>query len=94
MAPEVLKMLQQMAPTARTASDDDEPDEIKVPPYKVELKLDILCITNTFSINSIRWRIRSSSVPSHVSFSRKLAQSTRISQTYPSSIPKTTLYQP
>jgi len=30
MSPEVLKMLQQMAPTARPEKDDDELDEIKV----------------------------------------------------------------
>lgn len=34
MTPEVLKMLQQMAPPARTEQDDDEPDEIKVPLHK------------------------------------------------------------
>jgi hypothetical protein len=34
MTSEVLKMLQQMAPTARTEQDGDEPDEIKVPPHK------------------------------------------------------------
>ena len=36
MAPEVLKMLQQqMAPTARTEQDDEEPNEIKVLPHKI-----------------------------------------------------------
>ncbi len=74
MAPEVLKMLQQMAPTARTASDDDEPDEIKVPPYKVELKLDILCITDAFSVNSIRWRTEPSFIPSDISSATEFRQ--------------------
>ena len=35
MTPEVLKMLQQMAPTARVERDDDEPDEIKVLSHKI-----------------------------------------------------------
>ena len=30
MSPEVLKMLQNMAPLARTEKEEDEPDEIKV----------------------------------------------------------------
>ena len=29
MSPEVLKMLQQLMPTARTENEEDEPDEIK-----------------------------------------------------------------
>ena len=35
MTPEVLKMLQQMAPTASAEQDNDEPDEIKVPLHKI-----------------------------------------------------------
>lgn len=37
MTPEVMKMLQQMAPAARAERDDDEPDEIKVPFHKILL---------------------------------------------------------
>ena len=94
MTPEVLKMLQQMAPTARTESDGDEPDEIKVPPHKAELKLDILCIANAFSVNTIRWRTESPFIPSDISSATEFRQFKRTGKTHSPSITKTTLYQP
>ena len=64
ISPEVLKMLQQMAPVA-PIEKEDELDEIKVPRnHDRRLTTDLLCFTHSFTTISIRRRTRSSSVPS------------------------------
>src|SRR5271170_3077931 len=68
ISPEVLKMLQQMAPVAPVEKEEAEPDEIKVS-HTVDrtLIIDILCVANSFSAIPICRRTRSSPIPSHLS---------------------------
>jgi hypothetical protein len=55
LAPEVLKMLQQMTPTTTVGKEEDEPDEIKVfVSLDVGLRVDILCFPDTFSTDAVR----------------------------------------
>lgn len=68
LAPEVLKMLQQMAPSTIEPNEENEPDEIKVllPHHTSSLTLDLLCLPNAFPINSIRRRTHSSTFPTYL----------------------------
>jgi hypothetical protein len=84
LAPEVLKMLQQMAPAASNA--EEEPDEIKVEGH-CSTNADILCLANAFPAESIRRRVVEATVPAYIS----LDSVRRTNKTHRAGLTKTAL---
>lgn len=67
ISPEVLKLLQGMAPAASVPKEEDEPDEIKVHLRLGESDfIDLLRLSNSFSTHAIHWRTIPSKLPSYI----------------------------